>query len=210
MTRTRMIGLALVAAFALSAVASASASAFTLFVSSSLGQKAAALQKTKHIFTVEGKKVECELAHFTGTTLATSLLFTKFTTLAKYEKCTAFTFISSTVNMHTCKYELGIGGLVNIVGCAGSEIEINVNNGAGCKITVEEQKLKGITYANVTGKNGRASTEVKIAVKEIKSTSNGAGTGCPIKSKVKGETKGEYTGTAVAEGETGTLKVENS
>lgn len=65
--------------------------------------------------------------------------------------------------MNGCTYGFNIKG----------EVEVECPSG-GCAVKIGKQtKLKSVTYANVVGKNGRNSTEVKIAVKKIKYTSNG-------------------------------------
>jgi len=202
--RIRLIMLSLFAMFAMSAAATASASAATTFLSSPTKQAISAEQKEKHIFTVEGKKVECTKATFTAVAPATEA-FTELETSAAYSGCTAFGFISSEVLMNGCTYVLHAAGTVDIKCPAGKKIEVDVNNGSGCVISIGAQTgLKTIEYLGVTGKNGRLSVEIKIKAKEIAAESNGKGLGCPK----SGAQKGEYTGTAVAEGATGTLDVE--
>lgn len=194
--------MALVAVFAVSAVASASASAFTNFVSKPAPQSFAAEQVGKHKFTISGSAVECEIAKFKGKTEKE-----KQTTLKKveavYEKCTAFGFVSSTVNMNGCTYGFNIAGEVEVECPTGKEIEIAVSNGSGCAVKIGTQsKLKSVTYTNVKGKNGRNSVEINVGVKKVKYTSNEKGFGCP-----KNGGEAEYKGIAVAEGATGTLEV---
>jgi hypothetical protein len=208
MIRVRTLGLALVAMLAISAIAAASASAFENFVANPFPQKFTAGQATKHKFTVEGKAVECNMATFTGEAKAEKQKEVEVN--AAYSECTAFAFIGSTVTMNGCKYDLHIipgtnKGEADVVHCnTGKEIEIAVSNGSGCLITVGEQKgLKEITYGNVEGKNKRKSVEVVIAIKKIKLKSNGLGLGCPKATA----TEGEYAGSSIAEGETGTLEV---
>jgi hypothetical protein len=204
MLRVRILGVALVAVFALSVVAASSASAFTLFLSHPANQMVTAGQKGKHKFTVGGASVECNKATFLGN--APGLEFTLFKTTAAYSECTAFGFVGSSVRMNGCEYQLHIGGVVDVENCeTGKEIEIEVNNGGPCILKMPAQSgLKSVTYANVTGANGRASVEIKIAVKSITGTSNGQGTGCPA----AGAVTGEYTGSSVAEGAEGGVLVD--
>ncbi len=72
-----------------------------------------------------------------------------------------------------------------------------------CRVWVPKQgSLEKVEYANTIGKNGRASVEIKLNVKEIATYSNETGLGCPTSG-----TKATYTGKSVAEGETGTVEV---
>ena len=202
MIRTRTIGACLIAMFAMSAFGTASASAFTLLLSHPAPQLVLAVQIGKHVFTVEGKKVECNIAHFHAlvTILNSSLVLIK----PIYSECTAFGFVNSTVHVNSCHYTLHIDGKTDI-GCpAGREIEILVNNGSSCTIKVKPQTgLQLVTFANVKGANGRMGVETKIAIKKIALTSNGKGIGCPAASA----TEGEYTGNSIAEGALGDLLV---
>ena len=203
MLRVRITGLALVAAFALSVVAASSASAFTLFLSEPANQMVSAGQLTTHKFEVGGASVECTTANFLGT--APGLSFTLFKTSFEYSGCTAFGFVGSTVHSNKCEYQLHISGLVDVECPSGKEIEILVNNGGPCILKIPAQTgLEKVTYANITGKNGRGSVEIKIKAEKIKGTSNGKGIGCPA----AGAITGTYTGTSDAEGETGSVSVD--
>lgn len=204
MSRIRIIGLAFVAALAMSVVASSSASAFTLFLSHPANQMVTAGQDGKHKFTVEGKNVECEKAVFLGN--APGLEFTSFKTTADYKECTALGFAESIVHMNQCEYVLHASGLVDITCPTGKLIEILVNNLSGCAIHVHPQTgLEKVTYNNIAvGKNGRMVVEVNIKVENILALSNGKGIGCPK----AGDQKAKYEGKSLAEGETGNLLVE--
>jgi hypothetical protein len=195
MFRLKTVGV-LMAIVALCAATASSASAFTEFLSSPVGQEILADQTTTHIFTVEEKEVTCTTAHFSAKSATEA--FTEILVTPVYSGCTAFTFIKSEVLMNECDFDLHINGTVDILCPTGKSIEIDVNNGSGCVITIGAQNgLKGITYENVTGKNGRLSVDILINVTGIAATSNGKGLGCPT----AGAHTGTYTGSAVAEGD---------
>jgi hypothetical protein len=206
-------------------VASA-ASAFKNFVVKPVPQEVVAGQTVKHVFTLPGSPaVECEVAKFTSkvnTETSPDGLFRP-----TYEKCTAFGFPATITTHNHCEYELiaetGAVAVVNFnfkkfqeptvgettcgttkaQGEAKEELEIAVSNGSGCDVLVPAQAgLKKVEYANVTGKNGRKSVEVKIKVEKIKTFSNAKGIGCPANGL-----EGTYTGASVAEGATGTVEV---
>lgn len=200
MTRIRIIGLALVAASALSAGGAASASAFTEFVAKPSGQSVTASQSELHTFTIGGASVTCKSAVFTGTAPAEK--FTVFEMNPAYSECSAFGFVGSKAKMNECKFAMHITGVVDVKCPTGKEIEIEVNNGGPCIVKIPAQTgLKKLEYVNVTGKNGRASVEAKINIKKIAYTSNRKGVGCPAQAE-----EATYTGGSVAEG-SGTLEV---
>lgn len=66
---------------------------------------------TKHVFTVQGQKVECEEAHFEGSLAAASETI-KVT--PKYNKCTAFGIANAAVIMNSCYYDF-TGGVTTTV-----------------------------------------------------------------------------------------------
>ncbi len=200
MNRIRVIGLAIVAVVALSALTAASASAFTEFVAKPASQKVTAGQTKAHKFTIGSASVECKKAEFTGETSLEKFTAIEFN--ASYGECTAFGFVGSNVKMNECKYNLHISGAVDVKCTGTKKIEIEVNNGGPCIISVGSQNgLKNGTYTNVIGKNGRASVEDKFNIKKIVYSSNGKGLGCPGNGQ-----EAVYEGASVAEG-SGTLEV---
>ena len=205
MIRMRTISLSLFAMLAMSAigaVGATSASAFTLLLSEPAAQLVLAGQKGNHVFTVEEKAVECTTVKFHGAT--TALSQTLIEVSPTYTGCTAFGFINSTVHVNGCKYLLHISGLTDINCPTGKDIQILVANGSGCTILVLPQTgLEKTTFTNALGANGRMAVQVGIAITNIAVHSNGKGLGCPSAAA----TKGEYTGTSVAEGDSGDLLV---
>jgi hypothetical protein len=93
MKRVKFIGLALMVAFALSAVAVSSASAALVFNSTEVG-KLTAKSLTTQTFVTKAGTVECTVVNLTGGTAALSSKVQEAT--IQYEKCKAFG-ISATV-----------------------------------------------------------------------------------------------------------------
>jgi hypothetical protein len=202
MIRIRTILVCVVAMLAMSALGAGSASAFTALLSHPAIQSVLAAQTKSHVFTVESKTVTCEDVHFTGTTKG--LISTLILITPKYNKCTAFGFINSTVHVNGCDYTLHISGVTDINCPSGRLMEILVANGSGCAIHIKPQTgLQSVTFSNEKGKNGRMGVLVTIGIKKIAVSSNGKGIGCPAATA----TEGEYTGTSLAEGGTGDLLV---
>lgn len=220
MKRIRILGLAMVAVLAVSAVTATGAMAepFKEFVSTPAAGEVTAGQTEEHTFTVGGGVVKCKSAAFSdkaGLEKSAAAWFR-----ATYGECTAFG-LAAKVAMHTCEYELVLhekakdtASVVNWNNgkkqepgavektCAApaniaeaeakkaEEIEIEVP-ATGCKVFVGKQgPLTELTFKN----NTATTVEVALNIKEIKAFSNGKGLGCPA----KGEAKGTYTGKSVA------------
>jgi hypothetical protein len=200
MHRIKFAGLALMAVVAMSAVATASASAHE-FISKPAVQNISAGQSKEHVFTVEGKTVKCTTAKFTGKTTAEKA--TEQRVKFEYSGCTAFGFVGATVKANGCEYNLHANGETDVVGCeAGKGIEVIA--GSCVVTTVKQNGIKGTEYATVEGpKNKRNSIRAEIKDKSIKVNSNGAGV-CP--SKKTEAAVGEYSGQSISEGESGTLE----
>jgi hypothetical protein len=201
MSRVRILGLVIVVVFGLST--SASASAFENLVSKPFPQSFTAGQQATHTFEFEGKAFKCSTVTFTGEAKAEKQ--TELETRAEYGECTSFGSLKWTVAMNGCKYQFHLNGQFDILNCnAGKQVELALANGAGCVLRIGEQtKLKQVTFANVKGKNGRNSVEIKLAVEGIAAESNGRGLFCPK----AGAQKLDYNGSSMAEGATGALEV---
>ena len=196
MNRIRVIGVALVAVLAFSAVAVASASA-TKFKTTTEEYPATAKAKSTntHTFKIGGTSVECKKATFeTGELTAAS---ETLEIPAAYAECKAFGFVSAEVKMNGCKFKFHTNREVDIVACGGKSIEIVA---ATCTVKVAEQsKLKEAKFKNI----GTTPKEVEVEAKviRIKYTTN-KGFGCPAEGEAD-----EYSGKAVAKGFKGATQV---
>jgi hypothetical protein len=210
MTRIRIIGLALVAVFAVSAVAAASASAAPKFEATAYPATVEAKGTNIQKFKVESGTSECEESAFKGEATGASEWLK---VLPEYKKCS---FIPvgkgleiAEVNMNGCEYEFHVTaeiagkpehfeGTVDIINngaksCAAEPITVKA---AGCLVKVGPQVgLKRVEYVDV---NGKTEVEVNanvtgIAYEEEK--------GCPA-SPLKNEKRvnGAYEGKALAKG----------
>jgi hypothetical protein len=107
MTRNlKTLGLALVAVFAMSAVAASSASALH-FVGGTGISKWDGVQVTTNVFTTNGVKTECDDATFTGTVAASTT--TEQTVIPVFGKCRfASKTVNATIHMNGCAFILTI------------------------------------------------------------------------------------------------------
>jgi hypothetical protein len=190
-----MLLLCVVSVFALSAVAAASASAFTKFEAEKYPVKLKAQQSTENVFQVgsgEAGKVSCKKATFESGeyTAATESVKVK----PAYSECTVFTVVGGEVKMNGCEYELFAnesreGGDVKILCPTGKKIEVTA---ASCTVSVGSQALGGAGYANLA--TSPTAVEVKSAVTKIKYESNGLGV-CPANGQ-----EATYNGNVIAKG----------
>lgn len=97
----KMLGIALVASLALTAVVASAASAS--FTSSSSPVTISGSQTTTHTFTVEGNAVTCTSATFSSASTATPASTVSVTPV--YTGCTAFGFAGAHITMNGCKYK---------------------------------------------------------------------------------------------------------
>jgi hypothetical protein len=195
MTRIRLIGPALVAAFALSAVVAASASAFTMFEAEKYPVKVKAEQKEENVFQVGTEasgKVSCKKATFVSGTYTAATPSVKV--VPTYSECTVFGVVGGEVKMNGCEYELfaneaRVGGDVKVVCPLGKKIEVVA---AICTVTVGVQELGLVSYANLA--TVPPTVEVKDNVTKIVYNSNLAGV-CPANGQ-----EATYKGTEGAKG----------
>lgn len=205
MTRKfKVIGLALVAVLAMSAVVASSASA-TEFTAASYPVALSGSQPegALHEFEVGSGNVKCTTATFTGTGSAAT---TTQTITPHYTGCTAFG-LSATVTLNGCDYLFhsqasGLNGTVDIV-CSGSN-EIKIDTAGGlCDTHVKPQTgLGGITFAN----NGNH-IDVTAKVTTIHAVVTGKFL-CPVTTSTKTYTDSKYTGTVTLKGDNGATKID--
>ena len=204
MIRTiKALGLAVVAVLAMSAFFANTASATTIgtFTCNSYLCEGTGEQVAKHVFTVQGQKVECNKAHFSGSIADTSHTIK---VIPKYEECTAFG-LAATVSMNSCYYDFTTGtthnspthyytGTVHIR-CTTSGDSITVSAGDGsCVVHIHEQTptIHNVDYENLdpTG----SGVLVTSTVSGIHSTVTKNNFLCPVSSATT-DTTGTYTRT---------------
>jgi hypothetical protein len=153
MRKLKTLGVALVAVFALSAVASASASAAS-FNAETVTAVLAGGQTTTHEFTVAAGTTKCTSASFPGEQTTTPA--TTISVSPAYSGCSTVILGSThgvNVNMHSCKYTFAAASTTSgsvSVECPSTPITVEIEGLEGvCSITVPSQSaVAGITYAN--------------------------------------------------------------
>lgn len=204
MTRKlKVLGLALMAVFAMSIVGAQAASAAEVeheFLSDSNPTilKATDEPETNHTFTVGGfATVECEVAHFTGTSVGN--VENEADTITMHPSYTDCSFFEeeATVDTSGCDYifdsDTPNGSSADVfVECESTGIVIDT---AACTIWVGEQTTNpGVTYTNVA--NGDVTVNASISGIEADFHE---GPLCDLLTD-NGTITGEYNGLAIVEG----------
>ena len=205
----KFLGMALVAALAMSAVVASLASADEF--KSEAENVALTGSQEKHLeggvekndrFTTDGGTVECTTADYTGTQAAKSTSSVTLTPV--YSGCT-FAGLSADVDMNSCDYRFTIGaattGEVHLeCTTAGDEITVTVGPTATprCIIHVPPQTIGGITYSNTGTTTTREITaSINTATLHYSQT---AGTGSGACATADNTTNGSYIGAAKVTG----------
>ncbi len=214
MKRMQIIGLALVAVFAMSAVGVASALTDPPeeFMCESYPCSSDGTNTTAHVFKTNAGTVSCSTATFTDSLSGPSPWVKA---QATYTGCTAFGFINANINMKDCEYEFHVttdlqdegpdlehSGTVDVINkagatktCAEEPITITVS-GTACVVTVGPQTGRStVTFTNGGSGTSRTVTVASnisgITYTQNASCSGGAGT----------FTNGTYTGSASVKGD---------
>jgi hypothetical protein len=179
--RFRVVGLCLVAVFAIGAVAEASASAHE-FIGSPVGGTIAASATTNQVFTINGGETVCTGLKATEGTVLTEKATKQLVTIV-YEGCLAF---GQKTKISAAHYEFDANGSVAVL----APIDIVIEElGFNCLVEVpvaKNEKLEVITY-----KNASASTiSVEAKVTKITYTTTGGFCGA-------GGENGTYNGNAL-------------
>jgi hypothetical protein len=183
MARIKILGVALVAAFALTALAAAMASAHNFSAS-----KAGAVtdhSTSSQVFVTNGGTVTCTSETSKGNVPAGLALTT--TEKVGYSGCTAFSFVGATIS--EAEYEFSADETVKVL----NTIKISIT---GCTVTVSPSgntTLKSVTYSD-----SKSDLKVNAAVSNITYTSSGGLCGTS-------GTNGKYTGESLVEESGGTL-----
>lgn len=199
----KALSLALVAVFAMSAVAAAGASAAEKFVAETSTAKVIAEQtgSAQHVFSVDGTEVKCSSAKFeTASEVASPA--TSITVHPAYTGCTAFGFLEASVTTTGCDYKLFAAGGINVV-CSGSnQIVISA---ATCEAKVPAQEIaSGLTYKNEATSPSTVLVGAALSG-TVKTNKTKDGFLCPLKGT--GEVFGSYTGDTLAKGFNGVNQV---
>jgi hypothetical protein len=207
----KVLGLALVAVCAMSAVAASMASADTF---NSVGGVAVSLTGkqtgTGDVFTTTAGTVKCKEVTYTGTstsgvTTVTGVPSYPAKTAGGEQNCTGFGFPAE-INTNGCKYLFHIGaattGTLDVVCEAGKEITVTATSGATVKCIVHVPAQTGlgtITYKN-TGSGTTQEVEIEANVSGLKyKHTAGSGLGACTTGEASA---GTYVGKAIVTGET--------
>jgi hypothetical protein len=190
----KILGLAVVAVLAMTAVMASTAGA-AQFTASSYPVTLKGSQTESHKFSVGGGTVTCTEATFTGTGTAAS---NTQTVNATYHNCTAFGFINSTVTGFAptggCDYLFYAGGTTDL-DCTSGDVKIDASL---CSVTLESgknQNLGSNTYTNDTPIVGDVTVDSNVTGIHAVVTSS---FGCPIAGGTY--TTASYTGKTRMEG----------
>jgi hypothetical protein len=158
MLRTRVLGLALVAVFALSAIA-ASAAMAEKFHAEKAPVKLTGTQLEAHVFKAQAGTISCSKASFSGESLSTAVAELNIT--AAYSECTFLGVVGVPVEMGGCSYQFlepsAKKGKVSVVGteCTLTAKPIKFT-AAGCTVKIAKQANLGtIEYVNKGTGSGR-------------------------------------------------------
>jgi hypothetical protein len=198
MKHLKILGLAAIAALALTAwMGAASASALT-FTSESAPITVTGKQTETAKFTTSAGTISCTGGTFNGTQATTSA--TTQTTSIAYSGCTFLGVFGVVVNTTGCNYVFKSAGTVDVECAAGKAITFSA---VGCTVTVGAQTgLSKVSYST-TGTTTTREIVVSPAVTNIKYHT---GTGCPG-GTVNGTTGTYENGKSTVTGESGAKHV---
>jgi hypothetical protein len=214
MTRNlKVLGLALVAALAMSAVAASAASATPFeFHSEASSTVLTGSQEGTDVFTTDAGTVSCGEANYIGSQSAATT--TTVSVLPTYSNCTAFGFISVPIVVNGCEYLFHAGtasttgeppvthyeGTADVVCPAGKVIEVKA---PGCTVTVGSQTgLQKVTYTNKEG-GGFEDVTVDVNMTGIKYEEHNKGLFPTCANNTVPKSNGTYTGAATVTGDAG-------
>jgi hypothetical protein len=186
MRRIVILGVAMVAAFAVVAVDAISVSASgDEFVSSKAGKIKSKGGAQK--FKTSAGTIECSEVTGSSEVASGELKSVTHKEVLTFVNCEGF---GSTVTISTAHLELNANGSAKLEKRVALKPE-----GAGCEVFIEPQTLEGFGYSNVSG------GKVKIEPDVLKIHSRGTGGACGGEN-----TEGSYSGTITSELEGGTVE----
>jgi hypothetical protein len=185
MRRIVILGVAMVAAFAVVAVDAISVSASgDEFVASKVGKIKSKGGAQK--FKTSAGTIEC--TEVTGSSEVTELKSVTHKEVLTFVNCTGF---GSTVVISNAHLELNANGSAKL------EKRVTLKpEGAGCEVLIEPQTLESFGYSNAAG--GKVDVEPSASKIHSKGTGGACGSG--------ENTEGTYSGTIVSELESGTVE----
>jgi hypothetical protein len=167
--RFKALGLALVACFAMSVVAASAAHANQGAFTQAEGNYPTAITgaqegSTNYFEATDGRKVECEVAKYSG---SLSSAATSLTVTPTYEKCTS-SGLTSVVDMNGCTFQFTTGTNTSATDTHGSvhincptNAKIVITVGGVCEVDIPAQTVNGgVTFTNVA--NGDVTVDVDI------------------------------------------------
>jgi hypothetical protein len=200
----KVLGLALVAVFAMSAVA-ASASSAAQFHSEGANTTFSGGQTTQHRFGTTTGTVICSTASFSGE--AANATEESLTITPVYSGCEFEELFEVTVNTNGCKYTFhassATNGTVDIKGC-GTNKYIQVGSTLTCRVRVPEQN--GISAVMYTNEGSGANRKVLVTAEVTNLRYEESGLFC-ANSGTSME-NGTYTGSTLVSGNQGGVWVE--
>jgi|GEM_PF-1391382 len=146
---------------------------------------------TAHTFTFEGTSVECGAVDIVGNLQEPQ---EEIEVLPEYEECSAFGFLSGTVNVEGCKYRLHANTPdFDIVCPAGKAIKIV---GVTCEVQIGSQNnVQKVEYTN-NGSSPKTLT-IETGLEGLKYNKTKDGFGCPL-SGTGEKSNGYYVGEVLA------------
>lgn len=188
----KVLGLAVVAAMALTAVMASASMAAEFTASSYPAQVTGSNTKGNEVFTTEGGKVECN-SHFLSESLSASS--STLTVTPTYTSCEAFGFLSATVSTEGCTYVFHATEKVS-EGVYKHHVDVACPSGKSIKVvastcSAEIKAQTGLTTVKTTNSGG--SVVVNPEVSGIAYTVTNDGFLCPF-GGTGNKTDGKYTG----------------
>lgn len=201
----KALGIALVAAFAMSAVVASGASAQAFkFKSEGTPTKLTGTQHAGNdVFVTDAGSVSCSEANYSGEQVGTEV--SEVTVTPSYSGCTAFGFVNVPIHVNGCQYKFtaitkegaNFEGAVDIVCPAGKVIEVTAPL---CTVTIGSQNnLKKVTYTNVGSGTTREVT-VDVAITGITYVEHRSSIFSPCPSNTVTKTNGTYNGAGLVTG----------
>lgn len=192
----KVVGLAIMAVLAMSAVMASSASA-TNFTAAKYPAAITGTQVGKHVFKMTGT-VECTTATFSGTLTGPS---ETITINPVYTGCTAFGFAEAKVTgfghygeANKCDYLFNVNGSAALQCSGGADVTIDAGP---CDVTMQAANNTNITKNTFTNTPANKVT-VDTAVTNIHGTVSKTNFLCPFTAGT--HTNGVYEGTTLLEG----------
>ena len=198
----KILGVALAAALALTAMTAVAASAHVpaKFTSPSGSATLTGAQSgAGDVFTVTAGTTTCEIATYAGSVEGTES--STASAVPTYKECNVKPIGAATITPNGCEYVFHADGTIDIECPGTSEITVvaKVLGITKCTIHIPEQTgLKGATFAN----KANGDIEVSVSISSGITYSQTAGTGIGACSAAH-DSNGSYTGAALVEGSVG-------